>query len=113
MGSSSAWTRLEFTHRDSVYSDIEGLTNQQTTGPSPNSGVTRVLPYGEFPYKVPPFDVFNLRAGWEWDRASLNLYVLNLTGQDYYTGSYQKFGLSGIRLRPNPRTIGGSITFRF
>ncbi len=112
-GTNSGWARLEFQHRDSVYSDIEGLTNQQTTGPSPNSGVARVLPYGEFPYKVPSFDVFNLRAGYDWERASLNLYVQNLTGENYYTGSYQKFGLSGIRLRPNPRTIGGSVTFRF
>jgi iron complex outermembrane recepter protein len=118
MGGNSAWARIEFQHRDSVYSDIEGLTNLQTRGPDPNqlsqgNVVIRAMPYGEFPYKVPAFDIFNLRAGYEWPRAALNLYVQNLTGENYYTGSYQKFGLSGIRLRPNPRTIGVSLSFKF
>ncbi|MFO1466192.1 MAG: TonB-dependent receptor [Steroidobacteraceae bacterium] len=112
-GNNAAWARVEYTHRDPVYSDIEGLTWQQTTGPSPNSGTVRALPYGDFPYKVPAFDVFNLRGGVDLEHLSFNVYVLNLTGEDYYTGSYQKFGLSGIRLRPNPRTIGASITMRF
>ena len=36
--SNEAWLRAEYTHRDSQYSDIEALTNQQTRGPSPNQG---------------------------------------------------------------------------
>jgi len=112
--SNSAWFRLEYQHRDSIYTDVEALANQQTLGPSPNQGLVRALPYGEFPYKVPAYDVINLRGGFDWgDRASVNVYVKNLQDEHYYTGTYQKFGLSGIRLRPNPRTIGLSATVKF
>ena len=40
-------------------------------------------------------------------------YVQNLDEEDYYTGTQENFGLSGFRLRPTPRTIGGSIAYRF
>jgi iron complex outermembrane receptor protein len=109
----SAWLRGEYQHRASLYTDIEAAANQQTLGPSPNQGLTRFVPADQFPYKVPAFDVFNLRGGFDWQRASVTLYVQNLTDEKYYTGTYQKFGLSGIRLRPNPRTIGANLTFRF
>ena len=111
--SNSAWVRAEFQHRDSIYTDVEALANQQTLGPSPNQGLTRALPYGEFPYKVPAYNVIGFRAGFDMERASVNFYVKNLTDEHYYTGTYQKFGLSGIRLRPNPRTIGVNVTVKF
>jgi iron complex outermembrane receptor protein len=113
VGVNSAWVRGDYQHRDSQYSDIEGLTNQQTLGPSPNAGLTRFVPADQFPYKVPAFDVFNLRGGFDWQRASVSLYVQNLTDENYYTGTYQKFGLSGMRLRPHPRTYGASVSFKF
>ncbi len=108
-----AWVRLEYVHHDSQYSDIEGLTNKQTRGPSPNSGLVRVIPYGEFPYKAPAFDVFNLRAGYDIGDWALNVYVQNLFDEKYYTGTQENFGLSGIRLRPHPRIIGGNVTYKF
>jgi iron complex outermembrane receptor protein len=113
VGSNSAWLRGEYTHRDSTYTDIEAAANQQTLGPSPNQGLTRVVPADQFPYRVPAFDVFNLRGGFDWQRMSVTLYVQNLADEKYYTGTYQKFGLSGIRLRPNPRVIGGEFTIHF
>ena len=113
MGSNSAWVRGEYQHRDSQYSDIEGITNRQTRGPSPNAGLTRDVPADEFPYKVPAFDVINLRGGYDWEKMSMAVYVLNVADEHYYTGTYQKFGLSGMRLRPHPRTIGANFTFRF
>jgi iron complex outermembrane receptor protein len=113
IGSNSAWLRGEYMHRDSQYSDLEALTNRQTRGPSPNQGLVRVVGPGEFPYKVPAFSVFNLRGGYDWERASVNVYVRNAFDEDYYTGTQENFGLSGIRLRPHPRTIGASVTFKF
>ena len=113
LAGNSAWVRAEWNHRSSTHTDIEAATWQQTLTPSPNQGYTREVPASGFPYAVPAYDVFNLRAGFDWKRASLSLYVQNLTDEKYYTGTYQKFGLSGIRLRPNPRVIGGSVTLRF
>jgi iron complex outermembrane receptor protein len=108
-----AWVRAEYLHRDGQYSDIEALTWKQTTGPSPNQGLSRFVPSNGFPYKTPAYDVFNLRGGFEWEKTSLTLYVQNLFEEEYYTGTQENFGLAGIRLRPHPRIFGGSVTFRF
>ncbi len=113
MGDNAAWVRGEFNHRDSLYSDIEALTNAQTRGPSPNQGLSRVVPANEFPYKVPSFDVFNLRGGYEWEKASVTVFVQNLFDEEYYTGTQENFGLGGIRLRPHPRVYGASVNFKF
>jgi len=113
VGNNAAWVRGEYMHRDSQYSDIEALTNLQTRGPSPNQGLVRVVGPDQFPYKVPSFDVVNLRGGFEWSRAAVTVYVQNVFGEDYYTGTQENFGLSGIRLRPHPRTFGASLSFKF
>lgn len=110
---SDAWVRLELIHRDGQYSDVEGLTNKQTRGPSPNSDLVRAMPYGEFPYRSPDYDIANLRFGWNTERWELTLYVQNLTDKEYYTGTQENFGVSGIRLKPHPRTIGASVTWKF
>jgi len=107
------WVRLEYIHRDGQYSDIEGLTNKQTRGPSPNQGFVREMPRGEFPYLSPDFDVWNLRAGLDVENWMVNVYVENLDEEEYYTGTQENFGVSGIRLRPHPRIFGGSVAYRF
>ena len=43
----------------------------------------------------------------EWDN------LQNLNNEEYYTGTQENFGVSGIRLRPHPRVIGGNVSFRF
>jgi iron complex outermembrane receptor protein len=113
IGSNEAWLRAEYVHRDSMYSDIEALTNLQTRGPSPNTGIARVVGDDEFPYKVPSFDVANLRGGFEWEHTSITVYVQNVFDEEYYTGTQENFGLSGIRLRPHPRTFGAQLAYRF
>ena len=51
----------------------------------------------------------NLRGGFEWERISITLYVENVFDEEYYTGTQENFGLSGIRLRPHPRTYGATL----
>jgi iron complex outermembrane receptor protein len=113
VGMNEAWVRLEYIHRDGQYSDIEGLTNQQTLGLSPNSGLSRPVGPGEFPYLSPDYDLVNLRAGFEMGQWSINAYVQNLLDEEYYTGTQENFGMTGIRLRPHPRVFGGSISYSF
>ncbi len=106
------WVRAEYIARDGQYSDVEGLTNEQTRGPSPNQGLVRAI-VGEFPYHSPDYDLINIRAGWDLDTWSLTAFVENLTDEEYYTGTQENFGASGIRLRPHPRVIGASVSYRF
>ena len=102
-GDNEAWVRLEYIHRDGQYSDMEGVTNRQLNGPSPNSAALIHIPGpNEFPYRSPDHDLLNLRAGVEWGAWSITGFVQNLTDEKYYTGTQENFGVSGIRLRPNP-----------
>lgn len=115
IGSNEGWVQLEYIHRDGQFSDIEALTYQQTDGPSPTKGIARnsISTNGDYPFKTPDYDVWNLRAGFEMEDWTFVAYVQNLTEEDYYTGTQENFGASGIRLRPHPRIIGGSIGYRF
>jgi iron complex outermembrane recepter protein len=124
MGNNEAWVRLEYIHRDGQYSDIEGLTNLQLNGEAPNSIANRIANPGDapvfhnsgpnqFPYLSPDYDLLNLRAGFEMGEWSISGYIQNLTDEEYYTGTQENFGVSGIRLRPNPLTFGGSISYSF
>ncbi len=110
-GDSEAWVRAEFIHRDGQYSDIEGLTNRQTRGVSPNGGSARLVGAGDFPYRSPDYEVLNLRAGVLWNEWSFTVYGQNVTDEEYYTGTQENFGMSGIRLRPHPATFGLSVSY--
>ena len=112
-GDNEAWIRLEYIHRDGQYSDMEGVTNLQLNGPAPSNGLIHSSGPNEFPYRSPDHDLLNLRAGVEWGAWSITGFVQNLTDEKYYTGTQENFGVSGIRLRPNPLTIGGSISYTY
>jgi len=40
-------------------------------------------------------------------------FVENATDEEYYTGTQENFGASGIRLRPHPMVMGASVNYRF
>ena len=118
IGKNEAWVRLEYIHRDGQYSDVEGLTNLQLNGETPNSiagglGQFHFSGPNEFPYLSPDYDLLNLRAGFASGDWSVSGFIQNLTDEKYYTGTQENFGINGIRLRPNPRTIGFSVSYRF
>ncbi|MGI9287928.1 MAG: hypothetical protein ACR2P1_21260, partial [Pseudomonadales bacterium] len=113
IGNNELWVRLEYIHRDGQFSDIEGLTYKQTRGPSPNQGLSPPAIDGGFPYQSPDYDLVNLRVGFDMDQFEFNLYVENLTDEEYYTGTQENFGASGIRLKPHPLIIGASASFVF
>jgi iron complex outermembrane receptor protein len=115
IGDNEVWVQLEFIHRDGQFADIEALTYKQTDGPSPNAGRSRdsIATHGDFPFKTPDYDVWNLRAGFNMEQWSFTAYVQNLDEEEYYTGTQENFGSSGFRLRPHPRTIGGNVSYRF
>jgi len=115
VGENEAWIQLEFIHRDGQFADVEGLTYKQTDGPSPNGGPARnsIAAFGNFPFRTPDYDIWNLRAGYDMQNFSFTVYVQNLSDEEYYTGTQENFGVSGMRLRPHPRIIGGSVSYKF
>ena len=83
-------------------------------GPSPDRlARNSIATFGDYPFRTPDYDVWNLRAGFDMGQWSFNAFVQNLDEENYYTGTQENFGASGYRLRPNPRTIGGNVTYRF
>lgn len=115
IGANEMWVQLDYVHRDGQFADIEALTYQQTDGPSPTRGLARnsIATFGEYPFRTPDYDVWNVRTGLDIGQWGLNAYVQNLFEERYYTGTQENFGASGYRLRPNPRTIGGNFSYRF
>ena len=105
-GNADGWLRAEYINRDGQYSDVEGLTNQQTLS-------FREVGPSEFPYLSPAYVVMNFRAGFDWERLGVVAYVQNAFDEEYYTGTQENFGISGIRLRPHPRTTGIAVNFNF
>jgi iron complex outermembrane receptor protein len=114
-----AFVRLEWSYRSETASDVEAVaTLQQPLNlPGFNTGVTgagQVVPFprDDFPFRVPAFDVINLRAGLNGDRWSIVAFVENLADENYYTGTQENFGLGGIRIRPHHRTFGVQFRLR-
>ena len=115
----------EWIYRDSQFSTIEDTTYRQTSGvavpanpllPATGDNVLAVMPDRSdgFPFRSPDYHLVNIRAGviinetWE-----LNAYVNNVFDEEYFTGTGENFGLSGFRLRPHPRYVGGSVSYSF
>lgn len=115
VGNNEAWVQVEFIKRDGQFSDIEGLTYRQTDGPSPNGGPARnsIGTHGDFPFRTPDYDLWNVRAGFDMENWRIVGYIQNANEEEYYTGTQENFGVSGMRLRPHPRIIGGSVTYSF
>jgi iron complex outermembrane receptor protein len=70
-------------------------------------------PSNGFPFETPDYDIINLRAGFDMERLSFTVYWQNATDEEYYTGTAENFGFTGIRLKPNPMVYGGSVSYRF
>ncbi|MGI9342459.1 MAG: TonB-dependent receptor, partial [Gammaproteobacteria bacterium] len=119
MGDNEAFVRLEWIFRDESFSTIEDVTYLQTSNAQILDGggnVVAVVPDRSdgYPFIAPDHHVFNLRAGFDLgDQWGFKVWIENLADEDYFTGAGDNFGLSGFRLKPHPRSYGGSVTFRF
>ncbi|MEQ9395736.1 TonB-dependent receptor [Haliea sp.] len=95
-GGYDSFVRLEWFHRDDILPDLVSLVRQDEG----------------FPFQVPSYDHFNLRAGVETDRFSVTAYVENLFDEEYYTNAYQKAFLGGLHVQPSYQTFGVRVTLR-
>lgn len=95
-----AFARAEWNYRDETASNLEAVAS--------NAGLLN-LP--KFPYQIESYNVVNLRAGLRGDRFRINAYIENLFDEQYYTGTGDGFGLSGIRVKPHSTTFGVKFTY--
>ena len=102
VGELEAFVRGEWSYRSEAASNLEAIASD-----------AGLLSLPSFPYQVDAYDVFNLRAGLESQDWRLNAFVENVLGEDYYTGTGDGFGISGIRLKPHPRVVGMKFTYMF
>lgn len=66
-----------------------------------------------FPWEVPSYDIFNLRAGVEHERFTATLYVENLFDDTYFTNAYQKAFTGGLHIEPGVQRYGMRVRVNF
>jgi len=93
------FVRIEAVYRSSVAGNLDAAAAPLIGLPS-------------FPYQEPSYTVFNLRLGTTADRLRFEAYAENVFDRSYYNGTFDHFGLGGIRLRPHPRVFGARVTYK-
>ena len=106
LGDYEAFFRAEWFYRDETVGDIEGVGSMvgRTVTNDPFT-----LP--DFPYQIDSYSVFNLRFGLSNERFRVSAWVKNALDEDYYNGTSDNFGASGIRIRPHHREFGAKVTY--
>ena len=125
IGGLDGFLRAEWSYRSSITSDVEATVaglpildnavtqergyDTQFNGDGFGNGVPFPWPRPDFPFRVPSYDIVNLRAGISGDRWSITGYIENLFDKSYYTGTQENFGLGGFRIRPHFRIAGVNL----
>jgi iron complex outermembrane receptor protein len=107
------WTlhaNSQYTHKFSA--DVSGFTRLEWyykggIKPDQNSEF-----HTGFPWDVPAFNVWNLRAGITRENWSVTAFAENLFDRKYYTNAYEKAFATGMFLEPSYRNFGVRLTVR-
>lgn len=94
-GELDAFVRGEYIYRDEIRSSTASLIREG------------------FPWVVPSYDIFNLRAGIEHENYTIALYVENLFDDTYFTNAYQKAFMSGLHIEPGVQRYGLRARYNF
>lgn len=65
-----------------------------------------------YPWDVPSYDVWNLRAGFTHGNWSVIAFDENVLNKKYYTNAYEKAFVGGMFLEPGYRNIGVKLTVK-
>lgn len=90
-----AYIRGEWFYRGMIYSDKLALVKNI------------------WPYRVPSFNQFNLRAGVTHGKVDFQIYAENLFKARYFTNAYEKAFAGGLYVQPSYRNIGARATVHF
>ncbi|MBV7257488.1 TonB-dependent receptor [Pacificimonas sp. WHA3] len=98
-----------FDVNDDMEAYVRGEWNYRDSIRSSNSALIRT----GFPWEVPAWDVFNMRAGIETGRYTFSVYAENLFDSNYYTNAYQKAFTGGLHIEPSFRNYGARLKVKF
>ena len=91
------FARIEWTYRDKVARvQVEDLLR-------PN----------EFPWQVPSYDFFNVRAGVRHKNFTVTGYAENVFNSHYYQNAYRKAWAGGVSLEPSMRSYGIRVRYTY
>jgi iron complex outermembrane receptor protein len=98
-----------------VSSTLDGFVRAEWRYRDDSIGETNAYlrPEGTFPWYVPSYDFFNLRAGIEHENFSITAYAENLFDSNYYTNAYEHAYTGGMFLEPSFRTYGVRAKYEF
>jgi iron complex outermembrane recepter protein len=94
-----AYLRVEGVYRSAMAGNIDATA-------APLDG------QGTYPYIEPSYVVWNLRLGATTSHFTTQAYSENVFNHSYYNGTYDHFGLGGIRLVPHPRLFGVRFSYK-
>lgn len=94
-GELDAFVRGEYIYRDEIRSSTAALIQEG------------------FPWVVPNYDIFNLRAGIQHENYTVALYVENLFDDSYFTNAYQKAFMGGLHIEPGVQRYGLRARYNF
>ncbi len=91
------FARLEWTYRDTVdRPQVEDLIKPD-----------------EFPWKVPSYDFFNVRAGVRHKNFTVSGYAENVFNSHFYQNAYRKAWGGGVALEPSLRSYGIRVRYTY
>ena len=91
------FARVEWTYRDEVYRiQVEDL----------------LQPDG-FPWQVPSYDFFNVRAGIQHKNFTVTGYAENVFNSHFYQNAYRKAWAGGVSLEPSLRSYGIRVRYTY
>ena len=91
------FARIEWTYRDKVARvQVEDLLR-------PN----------EFPWQVPSYDFFNVRAGVRHKNFTITGYAENVFNSHFYQNAYRKAWAGGVSLEPSLRSYGIRVRYTY
>lgn len=70
-------------------------------------------PEGTYPWYIPSYDFFNLRAGIEHQNYTISVYAENLFDNNFYTNAFEHAYMGGMFLEPSFRTYGVRAKYEF
>ena len=91
------FARIEWTYRDTVY----------------RPQVEDLIKADEFPWRVPSYDFFNVRAGVRHKNFTITGYAENVFNSHFYQNAYRKAWAGGVSLEPSLRSYGIRVRYTY